>query len=86
MKVAVDIKLGILAGGGELHADCEQVLLENASHSSDIWGGDWYPHNQMIKYESLINLKPRQNRSMTILDAAVRGRVAEIIRDLLEVQ
>ncbi len=29
IKVAVDIKQGILAGGGEYHADCEEVLLED---------------------------------------------------------
>ncbi len=84
IKVAVDINLGVLAGGGELHSDCERILLENGSHSSDIWGADWYPHNQIIEYESIINLKPRQNRSMHILDATIRECVAEIIRGLLE--
>ena len=29
IKLAVDIERGILAGGGELHADCEAVLLED---------------------------------------------------------
>lgn len=85
IKVAVDIKRNLLAGGGELHADCEQVLLDNGSHSTDIWGADWYPHNRAIAYESLINLKPRQNRSMNIVDGTVRERVAEVIRALLEV-
>ncbi|MFP5272403.1 DUF5674 family protein [Coleofasciculus sp.] len=31
MKLAVDIQRGILAGGGEFHADCETVLLEDGS-------------------------------------------------------
>ncbi|MEG4816933.1 DUF5674 family protein [Microcoleus sp. K5-D4] len=43
IKLAVDIERGILAGGGELHADCEAVLLENRSKQVDIWGADWYP-------------------------------------------
>jgi hypothetical protein len=31
IKLAVDVTRGILAGGGALHADCEQVLLEDGS-------------------------------------------------------
>lgn len=42
IKLAVDIQRGILAGGGELHADCERVLLEDGSQQQDVWGADWY--------------------------------------------
>lgn len=31
IKLAVDIEREIIAGGGELHADCEAVLLKNGS-------------------------------------------------------
>jgi len=31
VKLAVDVRRDTLAGGGELHADCEQVLLEDGS-------------------------------------------------------
>jgi len=48
IKLAVDIERGILAGGGELHADCEAVLLENGSKQVDIWGGDWYPFTKEV--------------------------------------
>ena len=48
IKLAVDIERGILAGGGELHADCEAVLLENGSKQVDIWGADWYPFTQEV--------------------------------------
>jgi hypothetical protein len=40
VKLAVDVQQEILAGGGEWHADCETVLLENES-SADIWGAGW---------------------------------------------
>jgi hypothetical protein len=29
IKLAVDIERQLLAGGGELHTDCEQTLLKN---------------------------------------------------------
>ncbi len=84
IKLAVDIERGILTGGGEYHADCEAVLLENGSKQVDIWGADWYPLTQEVGYESLINIRPRQNnRSMEIQDTIIRERVAQIIQQLL---
>jgi len=53
VKLAVDIQRGILAGGGFLHADCEAVLIEDGSQQSDIWGADWIPSTQQIRYEAL---------------------------------
>ncbi|MCT7953022.1 DUF5674 family protein [Ancylothrix sp. C2] len=84
IKLAVDIERGILAGGGELHADCEAVLLEDGSLQTYIWGADWYPLTQEVGYESLINIRPRQNnRSMEIQDSVIRQQVAEIVQQLL---
>lgn len=84
IKLAVDIERGILAGGGELHADCEAILLEDGSRQADIWGADWYPLTQEVGYESLINIRPRQNnRSMEIQDPVIRERVAQIVQQLL---
>jgi hypothetical protein len=85
IKLAVDVRREVLAGGGELHADCEQVLLEDGSHQEDIWGADWLPLSQEVQFEALINIRPRQNNpSMTILDPMIRARVEAIARRLLE--
>jgi hypothetical protein len=85
VKLAVDVRRAVLAGGGELHADCEQVLLEDGSRQEDIWGADWLPFSQEVQFEALINIRPRQNNpSMTILDPVVRARVETIVRQLLE--
>jgi Protein of unknown function (DUF5674) len=84
IKVAVDIERGILAGGGEKHAFCEAVLLEDGSKQRDIWGADWTPFNQSIAYESIINIRPSQNnRSMLIQDPAIRERVKQITQELI---
>lgn len=84
IKLAVDIQRGILAGGGELHADCEQVLLEDGSEQANIWGADWNPRKQTVGYESLINIRPRAgNRSMEIQDPAIREQVTHIVQRLL---
>jgi len=85
IKLAVDIRRGILAGGGALHADCEAVLLEEGSQQDDIWGADWIPSTQQILYEALINIRPKQNNpSMKILDPFIRNRITEIVQSILE--
>ena len=86
IKVAVDTQRGILAGGGVMHADCEDALLKSGSKQENIWGADWYPKDGRVEYDSLINIRPRQNnRSRAIQDKAIRAKVDVIIRKLLEV-
>jgi hypothetical protein len=83
IKTVVDIRRQVLAGGGEMHSDCEAVLLDNGSLQSDIWGASWNSISQEIFYESMVNLRPRQNRSMQILDVAICEQVKQIIHKLL---
>ena len=86
IKLAVDVAREIIAGGGELHADCEQALLEDGSQQVNIWGADWYPETKNVGFESLINIRPRQqNRSMEIQNPDLRQRIETIVRRLLEV-
>jgi predicted S18 family serine protease len=84
VKIVVDIRQRILSGGGEMHADCELSLLENGSEQDDLWGANWYPADQSIAYEALINIRPRQgNRSIQIQDEGLRQKVKEITLQLL---
>jgi hypothetical protein len=84
IKLAVDIQRGILAGGGAMHADCEAILLEDGSQQEDVWGADWNPAARQVTFESLINIRPRQNNpSIEILDPVIQERVAQVARKLL---
>jgi hypothetical protein len=84
IKLAVDIETGIVAGGGTMHADCEAALLENGSKQENIWGADWLPYAKEVTYESLINIRPRQNNfSMTIQSEDLRERIRSIVLDKL---
>lgn len=84
IKLAVDIQRGILAGGGEWHAECEEALLNDGGEQANIWGADWVPLTQTIRYESLINIRPRLgNRSMEIQDPELRIQIVEIVQTLL---
>lgn len=84
VKVAVDARRGVLAGGGEYHADSEALLLEDGSRQEDIWGADWYPETRRVRLSALINIRPgRGSRSMRIEDPEVAATAEAIIRGLL---
>lgn len=79
IKYVVDVERGVVAIGGELHADAEQVLLEQGTRPADLWGANYYPgrgREGCIEFTSLINIRPaRGNRSMEVEDPAVRERI-----------
>ncbi len=62
IKLAVDVERKILAGGGEYHADCEEVLLVDGSHQEDIWGADWYPEHRKVEFGALIKYSPTSGK------------------------
>jgi len=84
IKIVVDIRRRFLSGGGEMHADCESALLEAGSEQDDLWGANWYPAEQRIEFESLINIRPRLgNRNILIQDQNIRNQVESIAREIL---
>jgi hypothetical protein len=86
IKLAVDVEKGILAGGGELHADCEEMLLEDGSQQEDLWGADWYPGQRRVGFEALINIRPQQgNLALEVQNSELRLRIEHIVRSLLEI-
>ena len=84
IKIVVDIRRSLLTGGGEMHADCEQVLLDQGCEQDDLWGANWFPNEQQIEFESLINIRPRAgNRSMIIQSENIRQKVQAITDQIL---
>ena len=87
IKLAVDLERKIVAGGGEYHADCEEVLLEDGSRQENVWGADWYPESRAMEFGALINIRPEQNnRGMEIESAQMREKIEAIVRGLLEIK
>jgi hypothetical protein len=79
VKYVADVTRGVIAVGGELHADAEQLLLEAGSRQTDLWGANYYPgrgRDDCIEFTALINIRPAHgNRSMEVQDASVRERI-----------
>ena len=80
IKIVVDIEREILAGGSGMHYECEQLLLSDGSEQENLWGANWFPDEQSIQFESLINIRPRQNKSIIIQDKNICNQVERITR------
>jgi len=87
VKFVADVERGRVAIGGELHADAEQVLLEDGSRTEDLWGANRYPgrgREDCIEFTSLINIRPaRDNPGMEIADPALRERLRTLTYELI---
>lgn len=82
VKYVVDVERSLVAIGGEMHVDAEQVLLEAGSRQADLWGANYYPGRGgegCIEYTALINIRPAAgNRGMELQDPALREKVRAI--------
>lgn len=87
MKAVVDVEQGIMAIGGELHADEEAALLDQGSRQADLWGINLYPDAagaERVEFDSMINVRPSQgNRSRSVEDAAQRERILAVVSRLV---
>lgn len=88
VKAVVDIESGLMAIGGELHADEEAFLLEKGSRQDNLWGINIYPESpkeQRIEFDSMINIRPGQgNRSRGVENEEIRKKIMEIVTKLVE--
>lgn len=88
VKAVVDVRLKMMAIGGELHSDEEAFLLDRASKQTDLWGINIYtglPPDQWVEFDSVINIRPLQgNRSRSVDDEMIRSTIIEIVNELVK--
>lgn len=87
VKGVVDLGKGIMALGGEMHADEEAVLLNNGSKQENLWGINLYPDvsgEDFVEFDSMINIRPRQNnRSRNVEDEETRRQILVVVNKLV---
>ncbi|MEK7616745.1 MAG: DUF5674 family protein [Patescibacteria group bacterium] len=84
VKVVVDVEKGVLAGGGGMHYDEEQLLLEYGCEQKNLWGGGVDFTTKEIDYNSMINVRPNQdNPSRDILSQDIRKKFKKIVEEIL---
>lgn len=83
VKGVADIKLGIVALGGEWHMDANNRLIGEGSEQQNLWGFNVYPKEKgdaAIEYNSLINIRPMQgNFSMEITSEETRKAIRKTV-------
>lgn len=84
IKAAVDVKREIIAVDAPMHYECEQLLLENGSEQSDIWGINLYLDedeiDDVVEFDSMINIRPRQNnRSRGVESPEIQAKIKAVV-------
>ena len=63
IKTVIDLKNKICSAGMNRHFEGEQILLQQGSKQSNIWGGGIDLKTMEIDYNSFINIRPRDNNT-----------------------
>ena len=87
IKAVVDIEKGVMAVGGDLHADEEKALLEERSKQENLWGINLYINKQeeeFIEFDSMINVRPSQNnKSRSVENLEIQRKIRGIVSKLV---
>ncbi len=87
IKAVVDVAQGVMAIGGDLHADDEALLLARGSRQEDLWGINLYPGEDgpgWIEFDAMINIRPRDgNRSRGVDDPERRAQIRRVVESLV---
>ena len=84
IKGAVDIKRGVMAVDAPMHYECEQLLLEDGSIQTDVWGINLYLDEEnlddMVEFDSMINIRPTQgNRSRGVENQETQAKIKAVV-------
>ncbi|MBI5358231.1 hypothetical protein HZB69_01205 [Candidatus Amesbacteria bacterium] len=63
IKTVIDIQKRICSAGMDRHFEGEQILLDQGSKQSDLWGGGIDLETREIDYNSFINIRPLDNNT-----------------------
>ncbi len=89
VKGVVDLERNILVVDAEMHADEEQLLLEDESRQQDLWGINLYPAkfgtDEFIEFDSMINIRPRQqNMSRGVENENIRKQIIALVNERVQ--
>jgi len=87
VKAVVDIERNLMAIDGVMHADEEQMLLNDGSQQKDLWGINIYPDlptADRIEFDSMINIRPSQgNPSRLVENTEIQNKVRIIVNKII---
>ncbi|MEK7526589.1 MAG: DUF5674 family protein [Patescibacteria group bacterium] len=85
IKITVDIDKGVVAIGGQFHADAEMVMMQEYNcKQSSIWGGGYQISKDTFIVDALINMRPSDNNpSSDILNPEKREKFLTLAKQKL---
>lgn len=88
VKAVVDVEKAVMAINGELHADEEEMLIENGSDQKNLWGINIHPYEgreKRVEFDSMINVRPSQhNMSRSVEDNSLQKKIINIVNQLIK--
>lgn len=63
IKTVIDIEKKTCSAGMDRHFEGEQILLQQGSKQSDVWGGGIDLETKEIDFNSFINIRPRDKNT-----------------------
>ena len=88
VKAVVDIETREVVIDAEYHSDQELFLLDRGSNQENLWGinlwPDKYGTDEFVEFDSMINLRPRQNnRSRSVENSEIRKTIIDIVSEVV---
>lgn len=88
VKAVVDIEQNVMVVDADMHADQEDVLLENGSQQGNLWGINLHPSEYgtagWVEFDSMINLRPSWgNVTRGVDDPMIREKIIRIVNRLV---
>ena len=81
IKTVIDISRKVCSAGCDRHYESEQILLQQGSRQTDIWGGGIDLETKIIDFNSFINIRPTNNNtSNEIQNENIRKEYESITR------
>jgi len=81
IKTVIDIERKVCSAGCDRHYDSEEILINQGSRQSDLWGGGIDIETKIIDFNSFINIRPKENNtSNEIQDESIRKTYEELTK------
>jgi hypothetical protein len=81
IKTVIDLENKICSAGADRHFESEEVLLNEGSHQSNLWGGGIDLETKTIDCNSFINVRPADNNaSNEIQDPNLRKKFEDLTK------
>lgn len=81
IKTVIDINSRVCSAGMDRHFEGENILLEQGSKQSDVWGGGIDMETKTIDFNSFINIRPGDNNtSNEIQNSEIRKKYEELTK------